>query len=431
MSTPRDAREHAQQLDRSDALAPLRAEFCLPSRKDGSTAVYLCGHSLGLQPKRAGVLLQEELAAWATLGVEAHFEGPRPWVSYHELLTPGLARLAGAANTEVVAMNSLTVNLHLMLASFYRPQDRRTRILIEKSAFPSDRYAVRSHIAQRGLNPQATVLEMEAHDADGLFDTERVCETIERHAAELALILLPGVQYLTGQCLDMRTIAECARRCGCVIGFDLAHAIGNVPLALHDWNVDFAVWCSYKYLNAGPGAIGGCFVHERYARAFDVPRFAGWWGHDKSSRFAMPDRFEPLEGAEGWQLSNPSIFACTPLLASLELFERAGMQALRAKSIALTGYLEQVLSDQLRGIVTVLTPRAVDARGAQMSLRIERPAREARALHEQLTRQGYICDWREPNVIRIAPVPLYNTFSEVWEFVQALRALCTPGTSQS
>src|SRR5690606_11474946 len=287
MSTLQHSREHAQQLDRADELATLREEFCLPHRQDGSAAVYLCGHSLGLQPKRASVLLEEELAAWARLGVEAHFEAARPWVSYHELLTPGLARLAGASNTEVVAMNSLTVNLHLMLASFYRPQGRRTRILIEKAAFPSDRYAVRSHVAQRGLDPDTNVLEIEP-TSEGLFETELVCETIERHAAQLALVLLPGVQYLTGQCLDMRTIAECARRCGCAIGFDLAHAIGNVPLALHDWNVDFAVWCSYKYLNAGPGAIGGCFVHERYAKAFDLPRFAGWWGHDKSSRFAMP-----------------------------------------------------------------------------------------------------------------------------------------------
>ncbi len=417
-------RTYAQQQDEEDVLAPLRDRFHLPARKDGTRSVYLCGHSLGLQPKSAASAINEELAAWAELAVDGHFDSKRPWVSYHEQLTPGLARLTGARPSEVIAMNSLTVNLHLMLASFYRPEGERNKILIEKRAFSSDRYAVHSHLEQRGFDPAMTLMEIEPRFGEYIFATEDICESIERHAREIAAIVLPGVQYLSGQCFDMAKIAACARKHGCVIGYDLAHAIGNVPLRLHDWDIDFAVWCGYKYLNAGPGAIGGCFVHERHGIALDMPRFAGWWGHDKTSRFAMPEQFVPLRGAEGWQLSNPSIFAAAPLLASLEIFDQAGMEALRAKSIRLTGYLELLLQASLGDHVAILTPNLIEARGCQLSIRIARAPDEARAIHQQLTHQGFICDWREPDVVRVAPTPLYNSFRDVWDFVAALHSLC-------
>lgn len=418
-------RSYAEQQDRDDLLAAFREAFHFPRGAHGSPAVYLCGHSLGLQPKDVSRLVGEELEAWATLAVEAHFSSKRPWVAYHEALAPALARLAGALPSEVVAMNSLTVNLHLMLASFYRPQGRRRKILIEERAFSSDRYAVRSHIQQRGLDPSDTLMELAPSAGGYVFETDEICKAIAREADELALVLLPGVQYLTGQSFDMGAIAACARQHGCVVGFDLAHALGNVPLHLHDWDVDFAVWCGYKYLNGGPGAIGGCFVHERHGEAFELPRFAGWWGHDKHSRFAMPDAFVPLVGAEGWQISNPPILAAAPLLASLELFDRAGIEPLRAKSIRLTGYLELLLRTWLGEAVEILTPAGIEARGCQLSLRLDMPADEARRIHEQLSREGYVCDWREPDVIRVAPVPLYNSFVDVWQFASALRSLCS------
>jgi kynureninase len=424
MNTP-FTRTHAEHLDRSDALASLRNEFHLPQRHDGSPSVYLCGHSLGLASRRAIRIVNEELEHWARLGVEGHFDSPRPWLSYHELLTGGLARLTGAAPLEVVAMNSLTVNLHLMLATFYRPTPQRHKILVERQAFSSDRYAVTSQIARHGFDPATSLLAAGDCDDFGALRTGSLCELIEREGAQIAVIVLPGVQYLSGQCLDMRTIAECGRRHGCIVGFDLAHAVGNVPLQLHDWNADFAVWCGYKYLNGGPGATAGCFVHERHARNFDLPRFAGWWGHDKSSRFDMPEQFRPLPGAEGWQISNPPILSTAPLVASLELFERAGMQALRAKSVLLTGYLESLLSERLRDSVAIVTPSDRDQRGCQLSLRLRRLAEAARDVHETLSQRGFICDWREPDVIRVAPVPMYNSFTDVWEFVEALKQALT------
>ena len=412
-------RAAAERLDACDPLASLRNEFHIPQRADGSPVVYLCGHSLGLAPKDAARIVNEELASWAQRGVEGHFDSKRPWLPYHEEFSGSLARLAGALPDEVVAMNSLTVNLHLMLTSFYRPTPQRHKILIEKHAFPSDRYAVVSQIQQHGFDPATALLEVAVRPGEETLRTQDICELIEREGAQIATLMLPGVQYLSGECFDMQAIAACALRQGCRVGFDLAHAIGNVPLRLHDWNADFAVWCSYKYLNGAPGAIGGCFVHERHARAFDLPRHAGWWGHDKASRFAMPEAFSPLPGAQGWQLSNPPILAAAPLLASLQLFDRAGIDSLRRKSIALTGYLESLLH-QLQDSVTILTPSNPAARGAQLSLRLRRSPAQARLIHTALTQQGYVCDWREPDVIRLAPVPMYNTFVEVWEFAKAL-----------
>jgi kynureninase len=409
---------YAERLDAADELAEFRREFHFPAE----TKVYFCGHSLGLAPRGAARIVEEELSAWAQFGVEGHFASKRPWLTYHERLTPGLAKLAGAKETEVVAMNSLTVNLHLMLTSFYRPTRERHKIVIEGSAFPSDRYAIESQIRLHGYDPAEALIVVGRNDASSIVDERALLDLLAREGASIATVLWPGVQYLTGQAFDLCKLANPARSHGCRVGFDLAHAIGNVPLELHASGADFAVWCGYKYLNGGPGAIGGCFVHERHANDATLPRLAGWWGHDKPSRFAMPMNFQPIAGAEGWQVSNPPIFSAAPLLASLELFERAGLARLRRKSLALTGYLAELLSARLKGAVTVITPLDADARGAQLSLRIERSPAEARALHERLQHEGVICDWREPDVIRAAPVPLYNSYTDVWNFVASLAA---------
>ena len=413
-------RTFAERQDAADALAPLRAEFFIPQRQQGGDSIYLCGHSLGLQPRGVARVLDEELKHWAELAVEGHFASSRPWLPYHEQLTHSLARLAGAQPLEVVAMNSLTVNLHLMFTSFYRPSPAREAILVEQQAFPSDQYAVASQIRFHGFDPRTALIEVTPRAGEDLLRTEDICSLIEREGQRIATVMLPGVQYLTGQRFDIEAITRCARREGCVVGFDLAHAIGNVPLKLHDWDVDFAVWCSYKYLNAGPGAIGGCFVHERHARSLDLPRFAGWWGHDKQSRFQMPPAFQPIAGAEGWQLSNPPILAAAPLLASLPLFDAAGMDQLRAKSLRLTAYLQALLETRLPKSLTITTPGDPEARGCQLSIRLHRPATEARAAFDALAAQGVFCDWREPDIIRVAPVPLYNSFLDVWQFVTAL-----------
>lgn len=419
MNIPVD-RADAEQRDASDALAAFRASFFIPPREDGSEGIYLCGHSLGLQPRGVARIFNEELEHWAELGVEGHFASSRPWLPYHEQLTGSLAKLTGAMPTEVVAMNSLTVNLHLMLASFYRPREGRDAVVIEKRAFSSDQYAVESQIRHHGFHPNTALIEVGPREGEDILRTEDICALIDREGARIATVMLAGVQYLTGQRFDIEAITRCARRRGCLVGFDLAHAIGNVPLRLHDWGVDFAVWCSYKYLNAGPGAIGGCFVHERHSRSPDVPRLAGWWGHDKSTRFEMPASFHPIATAEGWQLSNPSIFAAAPLLASLPLFDAAGMDKLRAKSVQLTGYLESLLRARLSDALSIITPGDPEMRGCQLSLRLHRPAVQARAAFDSLATQGVICDWREPDIIRVAPVPLYNSFLDVWEFVAAL-----------
>ena len=419
MNLPLD-RSFAEQQDRADPLAKLRDAFRIPTRADGTEHVYFCGHSLGLQPKAVGRFVQEELDSWAQRAVDGHFESPRPWLNYHERFAPSLARLVGAQPTEVVAMNTLTVNLHLMLATFYRPTRERSKILIEKHAFSSDRYAVASQARLHGFDPQTAVIEIGPRAGEEAVRTEDVLALIEREGAQLATVMLPGVQFLNGQRFDLRAIAQQARRAGCRVGFDLAHAIGNVPVELHDCGADFAVWCHYKYVNAGPGAVGGCFVHERHAHDFDLVRLAGWWGHDKASRFQMPHDIRPLPGAEGWQISNLPILAAAPLLASLPLFDAAGMPALRAKSVQLTGYLESLLRAQLADSLTILTPTDTEARGCQLSLRLRRTAAEARKVFDALAAAGFTGDWREPDVIRVAPVPLYNTFVEAWEFAAAL-----------
>jgi kynureninase len=409
----------ARALDAADPLRHCRDQFEIPRRPDGTPVVYFCGHSLGLQPKAARALLQQELDDWSRLGVEAHFKPQTPWYSYHELFHDPAARLVGARPGEVVVMNSLTVNLHVMLTTFYRPQGERFRILIDEPAFPSDLYAVKSHLQCQNIDPAAALLTIGPRTGEQTVRQEDIERLLADRGREIAVVWFNGVNFFTGQRFDMERITAAAHRQGCVVGFDLAHAAGNVVLELHEWQLDFAVWCNYKYLNGGPGAIGGCFVHERHGNNLALPRLAGWWGNDPGSRFRMhlqPD-FVPQAGAAGWQISNPPIFAMVPLRASLAIFDDIGMAKLRAKSEALTGYLEYLLDRLPPGRFAVITPREPKQRGAQLSILVHDKPRELLAA---LEKAGVVCDFREPNVIRVAPVPLYNSFEEVWRFGQIL-----------
>ncbi|HEV2212976.1 MAG TPA: kynureninase [Gammaproteobacteria bacterium] len=421
MNYRRDA-AFATELDRADPLSGYRSRFHIPRHGEGEE-IYFCGNSLGLQPVTTQRYIDEELEDWRRLAVKAHFDGHRPWMPYHEQFADSTARLVGAQPGEVVNMNSLTVNLHLMMASFYRPTRERHRILMERTAFPSDRYAVATQIAFHGYTVEESLIELAPRGDQALIDVEEIESLLEQEGERIALVLLPGVQYYSGQVFDMARITAAARRAGCRVGFDLAHAVGNIPLKLHDWDMDFAVWCNYKYMNAGPGAVAGCFVHECHARSFDLPRLGGWWGHDKRSRFRMGPEFVPMSGAEGWQLSNPPILGLAPLLASLEIFDAAGMAALRAKSLQLTGYLEFQLRETLPEQVEILTPADPAQRGCQLSLRLHAGRAQARQVFEQLEARGVTGDWREPDVIRVAPVPLYNRYADVHGFVAILAEL--------
>jgi kynureninase len=409
--------EHARSRDEADPLRGFRQRFALPYDERGTPTLFLCGHSLGLMPLAARRLVTEELDDWARLAVLGHEHARRPWIPYHENLTAGLTHLTGARSGEVIAMNSLTVNLHLMLASFFHPNGHRTKILIETGAFSSDRHAVTSQLQWHGLDPDKHLIELTPPPGTDCIPEEAIESCLAQQGDEIALLLWPGVQFRTGQAFNLHRIARAARKAGCVVGFDLAHSIGNMPLALHDYDADFAVWCSYKYLNAGPGAIGGCFVHERH---FTNPHLKGWWGNEAATRFRMEPLFRPAAGIAAWQISNPPILASAPLIASLEIFQEARIERLRAKSIELTGFLE-LLIDRLGPDARFITPREVDARGAQISIRITggSPTR-GRLVFESLLARGVICDWRDPNVIRVAPVPLYNTFEEVFRFSEQL-----------
>jgi kynureninase len=418
---------HAQYAHAQDAIDPLRGfreRFIIPRHGDGDMA-YFCGNSLGLQPRAARGFVEEALEKWAQQAVEGHFNAPAPWMRYHELVREPLAQLVGAQPQEVTAMNTLTVNLHLMMASFYRPHGRRNAILIEAGAFPSDRHAVKSQLIHHGVSPQDALIEVQPDEPGGTISLDAIAAAIDANAERLALVLWPGVQYRTGQAFDLAEIARLGHAAGARVGFDLAHAVGNIPLALHDSGADFAAWCHYKYLNAGPGAVAGCFVHARHADA-RLPRLAGWWGHDPASRFRMAPEFVPAPGADGWQLSNPPILSLAPLRASLALFAEAGMPALRAKSEALTGYLERLIRSHLQDTLDIATPADPARRGCQLSLRVLRGrglhGREAgRALFEYLCAHGVLGDWREPDVIRISPAPLYNTWADVLRFVRAVQ----------
>lgn len=410
----------ARQLDVADPLAAWRGRFHIPVRPDGSEVIYLCGNSLGLQPKAVRRAVEQELDDWARLAVDAHFHGRTPWYSYHEVFRESGARLVGGVPGEVVTMNGLTVNLHLMMATFYRPTADRHAVLMEDCAFPSDTYAVRTQVAWHGFDPQEAVVTPKPRPGEHALRTEDIEAVLEREGRRIALVMMSGVNYYTGQVFDMQRIAAAARRHGCVVGFDLAHAAGNVELALHDWDVDFAAWCTYKYLNCGPGSVAGCFVHERHGRNLELPRLGGWWGNDPATRFLMhlQPRFVPREGADGWQLSNPPILSMAALRASLSIFDEVGMAALREKSRRLTGYLQFLLDRFPSERYEVITPRDPEARGCQLSiLAHDRP----RELFDRLSAAGVVCDFREPNVIRVAPVPLYNSFLDVWRFARILQ----------
>ena len=410
--------ESAKKLDQADPLSHFRNRFYLPKTESGEPFIYFCGNSLGLQPDTASKFINEELDAWKQYGVEGHFHAKRPWMPYHEFLTQYSAEIVGALEKEVVVMNSLSVNLHLLMTSFYRPTGKRKKILIEHNAFPSDRYAVQSQLKLHGNHPTDDLIILQSNDG-AIITTDSILDCFEQNGDEIAMILIGGVNYYSGQAFDMKAITKKAHEYNCVVGFDLAHATGNIELKLHEWEVDFAAWCGYKYLNGGPGAPSGVFIHERHLGQSDIPRFEGWWGHDKSTRFAMPDEFIPIETAEAWQLSNPPIMAMAPLLASLEIFHEAGMDNLVAKSIQLTDYLEKLILSQFSGEIEIITPTNPNDRGCQLSLRLINPIEN---IMDQLHEVGIIADWREPDVIRIAPMPLYNTFVDCFEFVRRLKS---------
>lgn len=408
---------HAAHLD---AITPRsrRAEFLVPHH-DGREMAYFVGNSLGLQPRGARAHVEEVLDKWAVEAVEGHFTGQAQWMTYHELVREPLARLVGALPSEVVAMNSLTANLHFMMVSFYRPTRERPAILMEAGAFPSDRYALESQVRFHGFDPATDLIELEPDEADGTFSMDAIARAIAEHGPRLALVVWPGVQYRTGQAFDVAEITRLAHAQGALCGFDLAHAVGNLPLRLHDAGPDFAVWCHYKYLNSGPGAVAGCFVHERHANT-QRPRFAGWWGHDVSSRFRMGPDFVPTPGADGWQLSNPPILGLAPLRASLALFDEVGMATLRERSESLTGYLEALIQRRLSDVLQIVTPSEPERRGCQLSLRVAGGRAQGRALFDHLAAHGVLGDWREPDVIRISPAPLYNTHADVLRFARTV-----------
>ena len=411
--------EEARARDATDPLASYRGAFALPRNPQGDPLVYLCGHSLGLMPLAVRQILDEELDDWSRLGVEGHHTARRPWIEYAELLQPGLARLAGARPTDVVAMNSLTVNLHLLMASFYRPQGLRRCIVVEEGAFSSDRHAVESQLAWHGLSPSQTLIELRPEPGSDTVDESRLEALLAQRGGEIALVLWPGVQYRTGQAFDLARIARAARGAGAICGVDLAHAIGNLPLALEADGIDFAVWCGYKYLNGGPGAIGGAFVHPRHNRQ-SLPGLAGWWGHDPATRFRMEPGFVPAAGAAGWQVSNPPILSAAPLLAALRLFDAAGMPALRDKSLAMNRFLREAIETRFATALECVTPARPGSQGCQLSVRVRSGRDAGRRLFEALQARGIVADWREPDIIRVAPVPLYNRFEDLARLLVAL-----------
>jgi kynureninase len=421
MIAQKNSLEYARNLDQQDELSAYRDRFYIPQIND-KDSVYFTGNSLGLQPKSTKEYIQQELDDWAKFGVEGHFDAKRPWFSYHEFCTEKLAKIVGAKNSEVVVTHSLTTNLHLLMVSFYQPKGDRYKILCEKKAFPSDQYALESQVKFHGYEPQDALIEVGSREGEHTIRHEDIISAIEEHGSEIAMIMIGGVNYYTGQFFDLEGITKAGHEAGAIVGFDLAHAAGNVILKLHDWGVDFAAWCSYKYLNSSPGGVSGMFVHERHENKPELPRFAGWWGYDKDSRFMMEPGFKPMKGAEGWQLSNAPVLGMAAHLASLDIFDEVGMKKLRAKSDQLTAYLEEIIEDitQRKGHLCqfeIITPKDQSQRGAQLSILAHG---KGKAMFDSLTEQGVIADWREPNVIRIAPVPLYNSFEDIYRFGQYL-----------
>ena len=406
--------DFALDLDVKDELRKYRKEFHFPLQSNGQEHIYFCGNSLGLQPKRVKEYLEQELEDWAKLGVEGHFNAKNPWMPYHEFLSESYAKIVGAKKSEVIAMNTLTVNLHLMMVSFYRPTEKRNKIVIESNAFPSDIYAVESQIKHHGYLPKDTLIQISPRNGESEIRIEEIESIIHNQGDEIALIMLGGVNYYSGQVFDLERICRLGYEKEIVVGFDLAHAAGNVKMDLHNWGADFAVWCSYKYLNSGPGSVAGAFIHEKHHNS-NLPRFAGWWGHNKENRFAMPDNFNAIKSAEGWQLSNPPILSLAAIRASLSIFDEVGMDRLVAKSKKLTSYLVSLLSSIDTERIDIITP---NQRGCQISIRVKNGNKE---LFDSITAKGVIADWREPDVIRIAPVPLYNSFKDVFDFYSILK----------
>jgi len=406
--------QFAQELDAQDPLKHFREHFYIP-KQDGKDVIYFCGNSLGLQPKTARSFIEQELSDWQQLGVEGHLHAKNPWFYYHHFLTESTARLVGAKPMEVVVMNSLTVNLNLLMISFYRPTPKRYKVLMEYMAFPSDQYAVENQVKFHGYDPFDAIIELMPREGETTLRTEDILATIHANKDELALIMIGGVNYYTGQLFDMQQITAHAKKCSeeIVVGYDLAHAAGNVALHLHDWQVDFATWCGYKYLNSGPGGTSGVFIHEKHAHDNSLPRLSGWWGNEESTRFKMQKGFFPQEGAAGWQMSNAQIMPMALHRASLEIFDAAGINALVQKSKLLTGFLEYVLLNGQRKDFRIITPSDPAQRGCQLSLVMEK---DGKAVFDRLTQHGIIADWREPDVIRVAPVPLYNSFEDAWRF---------------
>jgi kynureninase len=405
--------------DAADPLAAYRERFLIPVGPDGSPSIYLAGQSLGLQPITARGAVEAEMDAWARLGVDAWFDRDRPWFTLTERLRDPMARLVGAAPTEVAILNALTVNIHLLLASFYRPAGRRRTILADGPLFPSDRHALTSHLAWRGMDPAVDLVVVEPAGGSANVPTEDLEAAIRQRGEELALVWLAGVNFATGKAHEIARLTAAGRAVGAIVGWDLAHAVGNVELSLHEWDVDFAAWCTYKYLNGGPGSVGAIYVHDRHGQDPATPRLGGWWGIDPDRRFDMVDAFLPAPGAAGWEASTPPVLALAPLAASLAIFEEVGMPALRAKSIELTGYLATLLADLG---VEVITPSAPEARGAQLSLRFD----DAETVLDALAARGVVADFRAPDIIRVAPIPLYNTYHEAWRFMQVLREVTHP-----
>ncbi len=411
--------EFARKMDQEDPLGHFRSKFHLPIQDNGKPYIYLCGNSLGLQPTKTKAAIHQELEDWKYYGVEGHLHAKNPWLPYHEFLTNAMANVVGAKPIEVVVMNTLSVNLHLMMVSFYRPSGKRKKILIEFDAFPSDKYAVESQLKFHGLDPDEHLIRLKARVGEVLIREEDIEKVILEQGDEIALIMLGNTNYYTGQFFDMKTITKLGHSKGCMVGFDCAHGAGNVELDLHDAGPDFAVWCSYKYLNSGPGSLGGCFVHERHANNKDLPRFAGWWGHNKGTRFNMRDEFDPIPGVESWQLSNPPILSMAAIKASLEVFEEAGISNLRKKAISLTGYCEFLIDGIENERIKIITPGDPDKRGSQLSMQVQNADK---SLFDKITEAGIIADWREPDVIRIAPTALYNSYEDVYLFSQILKS---------
>lgn len=408
----------AKKQDKADPLRKYRSQFYFP-KHNGKRTTYLCGNSLGLQPKGIKKALIAELDHWAEHGVEGHFRGEMPWMYYHKFLTPQTARLVGAKESEVVVMNTLTVNLNLMMASFYRPTKTRYKIIMEAGAFPSDQYAMETNAKLHNLDPSDVVIEVAPREGEEILRTEDILETIEKHGDSVAVVMFGGINYYTGQFFDLEKITKKGHKVGAIVGFDCAHAAGNMPLKLHDWGVDFAVWCSYKYLNSAPGGPSGVFIHERHGKKNQLPRYSGWWGHEEKTRFLMQKGFKPMEGAAGWQQSNAQILSMAAHKVSLDMFDEVGMDALRKKSVALTGFMEFLIErlNEKKNRFNIITPKDPEFRGGQLSILT---GDEGKKLFDYLTENGVVADWREPNVIRVAAVPMYNSFEDVWRFVGLL-----------